>query len=97
MIEETTASFIKEVGIPVVAFIMMYALYVSNQKWQQRQQEKSEERYEKLVATFLASIKEISEQQAAALEHLATKLDEHIRQKNQFMEYIKEMERKKHV
>ncbi len=95
MIEGATAVFVKEVGVPVFAFIMMYVLYVQNQKWTQRQQEKSEERYANLVTCFVESVKNISSQQTAALEKLSSKMDEHTRSKEEFMEFIKE-ERRNH-
>jgi len=104
MIEEATVAFIKEIGVPVAAFIMMYALYVQNQKWQQKQQEKTEERFDKLVNGFISSIKEITEAHNKAmerhtealekntlkLEEHTAKLHEHIKLKDEFMEYIKE-------
>lgn len=104
MIDETMIIFIKEVGVPVVAFVMMYALYVQNQKWQQKQTEKTEERFDKLSSSFLVSIKEITdlqnktlEKHTAVLERNTVKLDEQsaklveqCRKSDEFMEYIKE-------
>jgi response regulator RpfG family c-di-GMP phosphodiesterase len=97
MIEEAMAAFIKEVGVPVAAFVMMYALYVQNQKWQQKQQEKTEARLDNLVARFITTVKEIMDSQnksrekhTAALERNTSKLEEHVRLKDEFMEYIKE-------
>ena len=103
MIEDATASFIKEVGVPVAAFILMYMLYVQNQKWQQKQQEKTESRFDNLVSFFITSIKEITdahnkalERHTEALERHTIKLEEHVRLKDEFMEYIKGMERRTH-
>ncbi|MDP3353383.1 MAG: hypothetical protein Q8S44_06560 [Flavobacteriaceae bacterium] len=101
--------FIKDVGVPVAAFIMMYALYVQNQKWQQKQTEKTEVRLDALMNLFISSIKEITddnnkslerhtvalERNTLKLEKQTTKLDEHIRLKDEFMEFIKD-ERRKH-
>ena len=95
MIDGATAAFVKEVGVPVFAFIMMYVLYVQNQKWVQKSQEKSEERYVNLVNCFIESVKTISSQQTAALEKLSSKMEDHTRSKEEFMEFIKE-ERRNH-
>lgn len=35
MIEEAAVNLIDKVGVAAAAFLMMYALYVQNQKWQQ--------------------------------------------------------------
>jgi len=93
MIEEATVSLINNVGVAAAAFIMMFALYVQNQKWQQKNQEKNEERFDKLLNNFIESIKNISSSQVAALEKLAAKLDEHTRSKEEFIEMIKEERR----
>lgn len=97
MIEEATIAFIKEVGVPITAFVMMYALYVQNQKWQQKQQEKTESRFDNLVDRFITTVKEITnaqnkslEKHTEALERNTSKLEEHVRLKDEFMEYIKE-------
>lgn len=102
MFEEAMAAFIKEVGVPVAAFILMYVLYVQNQKWQQKQQEKTETRFDKLVDRFITTVKEITDGQNLALErHTAAidshtaKLEEHVKAKDNFMEFIKE-ERRNH-
>lgn len=103
MFEEATAAFIKEVGVPVAAFILMYVLYVQNQKWQQKQQEKTETRFDKLMDRFITTVKEITdshntalEKHSEALERHTTKLEEHVRLKDEFMEYIKGMNRTTH-
>lgn len=102
MIEEVTVSFIKEVGVPITAFLMMYGLYVQNQKWQQKQQEKTEERFDNLVSSFIGSIKEITdtsnkalERHTEALERHTAKLEEHVKSKDEFMEFIKDERRNK--
>lgn len=94
-------ALIKELGIAAAAFIMMYALYVQNQKWQQKQQEKTEARFDNLVDNFITTIREITdtqnksfERQTEALEKNTSKLEEHVRQKDEFMEFIKEERRK---
>jgi len=99
---EYLAAFIKEVGLPVAAFVMMYVLYVQNQKWQQKQQEKTEARHDNLVDRFITTIKEITDSQnkslekhTAALERNTSKLEDHVRIKDEFMEFIKE-ERRPH-
>lgn len=104
MIEEVTVAFIKEVGVPIGAFVMMYALYVQNQRWQQKQQGITETRLDNLMNLFISSIKEITndhnkaleehtvalERNTAKLEEQSAKLEEHVRLKDEFMEYIKE-------
>lgn len=100
MIEEITVNFIDKVGVAVAAFIMMYALYMQSQRWQQKQQEKTEARFDNLVNFFINTIREITNAQNSALEkhtealekHTA-KLEEHVRLKDDFMEYIKEERR----
>lgn len=110
MVEVATISFIEKIGVPVAAFVMMYALYVQNQKWQQKQQENTAERFDKLVNSFITTVKEITdthnkalEKQTEALERNTTKLeehtaklDEHVRIKDEFIEFIKE-ERRAHA
>lgn len=93
MVEELAITLIKDLGVPVAAFMMMFWLYVQNQKWQQKQQEKSEQRYVDLVTNFVNTTREITEKHTKALEGLATKIDEHMRQKDQFIELIKEERR----
>ncbi len=102
MIEEATAAFVKEVGIPVAAFVLMYWLYVQTQKWQQKQDEKTAERFDKLVECFVNTTREITEAQnnalikhTEALERHTSKLEEHVKLKDEFIEYIKNMERRK--
>lgn len=110
MIEETTVSLIDKVGVAVAAFVMMYALYVQNQKWQQKQQEKTEARFDKLVECFITKIKEITdahnvvmekhtdalERNTMKIEENTQKLENHVRLKDEFMEYIKEERRGAH-
>lgn len=102
MIEEVVVNLIDKVGVAAAAFIMMYVLYVQNQKWQQKQQEKTEARLDNLVDRFITTVKEITESQnislqehTAALERHTSKLEEHVRLKDEFMEFIKE-ERRTH-
>ena len=91
MIEEATVSLINNVGVAAAAFIMMFALYVQNQKWQQKNQEKNEERFDKLLNNFIESIKNISSSQVAALEKLAAKLDEHTRSKEELRKMLQQI------
>lgn len=102
MIEEGAVSLIDKVGVAVAAFIMMYALYVQNQKWQQKQQEKTEVRFDKLVECFISTVREITsaqnkamERHTESLERHTAKLNEHVRLKDEFMEYLKEDRRSK--
>ena len=94
---EELAAFIKEVGVSVAAFVMMYALYVQNQKWQQKQTEKTELRFDNLVDRFITTVKEITDSHTKSLEkhteamnRNTSKLEEHVRLKDEFMEFIKE-------
>ena len=104
-------ALIKDVGVPAAAFVMMYALYVrtqrwqqkqqeDNQKWQQEQQKSTEMRFYNLVQCFIKNIREITdsnnkalENHIAALEKNTAKLDEHVRSKDEFMEFIKDERR----
>lgn len=97
MIEEASVNLIDKLGVAVAAFIMMYALYVQNQKWQQKQQEKTEGRFDNLVDRFITTVKDITEAQneslkknTEALEKNTSKLEEHVRLKDEFMAHIKE-------
>lgn len=97
MIEEAAINLIDKVGVAAAAFIMMYALYVQNQKWQQKQQEKNEMRFDNLVDRFITTVKEITDAQnislakhTEALEKNTSRLEEHVRLKDEFMEFIKE-------
>lgn len=97
MIEAAAINWIDKVGVAVVAFVMMFALYVQNQKWQQKQQEKTESRFDNLVDRFITTIKEITDAQnkslekhTEAMERNTSKLEEHVRIKDEFMAFIKE-------
>ena len=93
MIEEAAISLIDKAGVAAAAFVMMYALYVQNQKWQQKNQEKNDARFDKILNNFIASVNYIASSQVAALEKLAAKLDEHTKSKEEFIELIKEERR----
>lgn len=97
MFEEMVVALIKDVGVPVGAFILMYALYVRTQHWQQQQQVNTELRFDKLVQCFIKNIREITDthnttilKYTEAIEKHTTMLEEHTRSKDMFMEYIKE-------
>jgi uncharacterized membrane protein YgaE (UPF0421/DUF939 family) len=99
--EVTSVNLIDKVGVAVAAFVMMYALYVQNQKWQQKQQEKTEARFDKLVDSFITTVREITDAQSVALEKHTealqkntSTLEEHVRSKDEFMEFIKEERRR---
>lgn len=95
-------ALIKDIGVPVGAFILMYALYVRTQQWQQKQQVNTEERFDALVQCFIKNIREITDTHNATIlkyteameKHTAT-LEEHTRSKDEFMDYIKD-ERRNH-
>ena len=105
MDETIIAAFIKDVGVPIGAFIMMYVLYVHNQTWQQKQQGITEVRLDKLMNLFISSIKEITndynkalykhtaalDKNTTKLEEQSAKLEEHVRLKDEFMEHIRGM------
>ena len=93
MVEDLVINLIDKVGVAAAAFIMMYTLYVQNQKWQQKQQEKTEVRFDNLVDRFITTTKEITEKHVEALDGLTTKIDNHLKQKDQFIEFIKEERR----
>lgn len=102
MVEEAMMTFIDRVGVAVAAFVFMYVLYVQNQKWQQKQQEKTDTRFDKLVDRFITTVKEITdgqnralERHTEALEKHTTQLEEHVKAKDNFIEFIKE-ERRSH-
>lgn len=97
MVEAAMMSFIDRVGIAAAAFIFMYLLYVQNQKWQQKQQEKTDARFDNLVDRFITTVQEITdahnksmERNTEALERHTTQLEEHIKSKDEFMTFIKE-------
>lgn len=101
MIEEAAIGLIDKVGVSVAAFVMMYFLYVQNQKYQQKQQTNTEIRFDKLVENFVKTMREIAESgntairdNTEAIEKNTAKLDEHIRLKDEFIEYIKDERRK---
>jgi hypothetical protein len=80
----------------------MYVLYVQNQKWQQKQQEKTDGRFDKLVDRFITTVQEITDGQNTAMERHTealvrntVKLDEHVKVKDEFMTFRKE-ERRSH-
>ena len=100
MLEQEAINLLDKVGVAVAAFVMMYALYVQNQKWQQKQQVNTEIRFDKLVENFVKTMRDIADSGNAAIkdnteaiERNTSKLEEHIRLKDEFIEYIKQERR----
>ena len=100
MVEAITISFIKDVGFPIAAFLLMYALYLKATKQSDKRIADEVNRYEALVNKFINTIAEISknhdraqEKNTAALVDLGNKLDRHMEQKDAFIELIKEERR----
>lgn len=91
MVEETLAVFIRDVGFPIAAFILMLMLYIHTTKVADKRQTDGDCRYEKLVNKFVESMETISREQTAALGKMTEKLDMHIKQKDEFIELIKDM------
>lgn len=94
MIQELTA-FIKDVGFPVAAFVMMLALYIRMTKASEKKQNEDACRYENLVTKFIETIDKISAEQTKALNEMSVQLRTHTQQKDTALEMIKEMNHKR--
>ena len=97
MVDEITVAFIRDIGFPIAAFLLMYALYLKATKQSDKRIADEVDRYEALVNKFINTIAEISknhdraqEKNTAALVDLGNKLDRHMEQKDAFIEMIKE-------
>ena len=97
MVEEITVLFIRDIGFPIAAFLLMYALYLKATKQSDKRIAGEVDRYEALVNKFINTVAEISknhdraqEKNTAALLDLGNKLDRHMDQKDAFIEMIKE-------
>lgn len=97
MVEESTVLFIRDIGFPIAAFLLMYALYVKAAKQSEASLASETNRYEALVNKFIDTVTEISEnhdiaqeKNTTALVELGNKLDRHMEQKDAFIELIKE-------
>jgi hypothetical protein len=102
MVESITISFIKDVGFPIAAFLLMYALYINATKQSGKRIADEINRYDALVNKFINTLAEISKNNNIALEKntialvdLGNKLDRHMEQKDAFIDLIKE-ERRNH-
>jgi len=100
MVEEITVLFIRDIGFPIAAFLLMYALYLKATKQSDKRIAGEVDRYEALVNKFINTVAEISknhdraqEKNTAALLDLGNKLDRHMDQKDAFIEMIKEERR----
>ncbi len=100
MVEETTVSLIKDVGFPIAAFLLMFALYVKATRQSEATRTGDVDRYESLVNKFMSTVTDISrnhdiaqEKNTSALVDLGNKLDRHIDQGDAFIEMIKEERR----
>lgn len=100
MVEETTVAFIKDVGFPIAAFLLMFALYIKAAKQSEATRTGDVDRYEALVNKFMSTVAEISrnhdlaqEKNTMALVDLGNKLDRHMEQKDAFIEMIREERR----
>jgi len=97
MVDEITVAFIRDIGFPIAAFLLMYALYLKATKQSDKRMSDDVDRYEALVNKFINTVAEISqnhdraqEKNTAALLDLGNKLDRHMEQKDAFIEMIKE-------
>lgn len=90
-IDEATIVFIKDVGFPVVAFLMMLALYIRMTKSFEKKQNEDACRYENLVNRFIETIDKISTEQTKALSEMSQQLKAHVQQKDAALEMLKEM------
>lgn len=101
MVEETAVSLIKDVGFPIAAFLLMFALYTKAAKQSEATRTGDVDRYETLVNKFINTVADISknhdiaqEKNTSALLDLGNKLDRHMVQKDAFIEMIKEDRRR---
>ncbi len=104
MVEETAVALIKDVGFPIAAFLLMFALYIKATRQSETRLAGEVDRYESLVNKFISTVAEISknhdvaqEKNTTALVDLGNKLDRHMEQKDAFMELIKEDRRNEKI
>lgn len=90
MVDEI-ATFIKDVGFPVAAFVMMLLLYIRMTKSFEKKQNEDACRYENLVTRFIETIDKISTEQTKALNEMSLQLRTHVQQKDAALEMLKEI------
>lgn len=97
MVEESIVLFIRDIGFPIAAFLLMYLLYAKSTKQSEKAITNEVNRYEVLVNKFIDTVTVISEnhdiaqeKNTTALVDLGNKLDRHMEQKDAFIEMIKE-------
>ena len=81
---------IEKLGLPAGMLTLLYILFRQTLKSSSEQQTKSELRYEALTNRFIDSVNKMMLEQRIALQAMTDKLDAHMEQKDQFMEFIKE-------
>ncbi len=88
MVDESIAQFIKEVGFPIAAFVMMLLLYVHTTKTHDKRETEDNKRYESLVDKFIETIENLSKEQTEALNEMSLSLKQHVQQKDALIEMI---------
>ena len=74
ILQPNTTTFIKDVGFPIASFIIMVSILMYVMKKDEKRQEKTESRYERLVDKFIETSKEVSERHDKSLKDITTEL-----------------------
>lgn len=74
LLHPDTATFIKDVGFPIASFIIMVSILMYVMKKDEKRQEKTEARYERLVDKFIDTTKQISDQHESAFKEITVEL-----------------------
>lgn len=74
LLQPNTVEFIRDVGFPITSFIIMVSILMYVMKKDEKKQEKTEARYEKLVDKFIETTKIISDQHDSSLKDITSEL-----------------------
>lgn len=74
LLQPNTVTFIRDVGFPIASFVIMVSILMYVMKKDDKRQEKTEARYEKLVDKFIETTKNLSDQHDMSLKDVTSEL-----------------------
>lgn len=74
ILQPNSVTFIRDVGFPIASFIIMVSILMYVMKKDDKRQEKTEARYEKLVDKFIETTKNLSDQHDTSLKDVTSEL-----------------------
>lgn len=93
--DEALATFIKDVGFPIAAFIMMLLLYMDNIKRADKKQDDYREEIKELTKRFVETVETLIKNNSEALEKLHVAMEMHVKSKEMIYDEMKECRRER--